>query len=255
MAMLNDHCRVTQDDRGVVRLTICNAGKLNIFGTPVIEGVTAGLRTVAASDARVLIIAGESERSMIGGADIKEMATLDQTSAEAFISRLRDACNAVRNVPFPVIARIPGYSLGGGLEFAACCDIRVATRSAMFGMPEVRVGIPSVIQAALLPRLIGWGRTNWLLLTGENIDAATALSWGLIDVIADDDKLDVAVEKVVTSLLACAPQAMRAQKKLLRHWETTPLDQAIDDSVKTFSEAFLTGEPQHHMQAFVNRKR
>lgn len=255
MDMLNTHCGIRRDERDVITLTICNAGKLNILNTSVIEGITAGLQSVARSDGRVLIIAGESERSMIGGADIKEMAKLDQASAEAFISRLRDACNAVRDVPFPVIARIPGYSLGGGLEFAACCDIRAATHSAMFGMPEVRVGIPSVIQAALLPRLIGWGRTRWLLLTGDNIDAQTALNWGLVDILADDDKLDAAIEKIVTSILACGAHAVRAQKALLRHWETTPLDQAIDDSVTTFGEAFLTGEPQHHMQAFINRAR
>lgn len=255
MDMLNDYCGVATDARGLVRLTICNAGKLNILGTPVIEGLTTGLKQVAKGSGRVLVIAGQSERSMIGGADIKEMATLDQKGAETFISKLRDLCNAVRAVPFPTIARIPGFSLGGGLEFAACCDIRIATKSAMFGMPEVKVGIPSVIQAALLPRLIGWGRTNWLLLTGENIDAQTALNWGLIDEIAPDDHLDAAVDRTAAAMLACGDKALRAQKTLLRHWENVPLEQAFNDSVEKFGEAFLTGEPQHHMGAFVNRKR
>mgnify|MGYP003392480811 CR=1 FL=1 len=255
MDMLNDYCGVTRDARGLVRLTICNAGKLNILGSAVIDGVRAGLEALARQPVRVLVIAGQSERSMIGGADIKEMATLDQKGAEAFITRLRDLCNAARAFPVPVIARIPGYSLGGGLEFAACCDIRVTTRSAMFGMPEVKVGIPSVIHAALLPRLIGWSRTNWLLLTGENIDAQTALNWGLVDAVVPDDGLDAEIEKIAASILACGEQAIRAQKALLRHWENVPLDQAINDSVKTFGEAFLTGEPQHHMGAFVNRKR
>ena len=254
MDMLNDYCGVTRDARGLVRLTICNAGKLNILGSAVIDGVRAGLEALAREPVRVLVIAGQSERSMIGGADIKEMATLDQKGAEAFITRLRDLCNAARAFPVPVIARIPGYSLGGGLEFAACCDIRVATRSAMFGMPEVKVGIPSVIHAALLPRLIGWSRTSWLLLTGENIDAQTALNWGLVDAVVPDDGLDAEVEKIAASILACGEKAIRAQKALLRHWENVPLDQAINDSVKTFGEAFLTGEPQHHMGAFVNRK-
>lgn len=255
MDMLNDHCGVSRDERGAARLTICNAGPLNILGSKVIDAVRAGIESLSREPIRVLVIAGQSERSMIGGADIKEMATLDQSSAEAFISRLRDLCNAARACPVPVIARIPGYSLGGGLEFAACCDIRIATRSAMFGMPEVKVGIPSVIQAALLPRLIGAGRARWLLLTGENIDAATALAWGLVDEVVPDDQLDAAVEKCVAALLACGDKALHAQKALLRHWEKTPLDQSIDDSVKTFGEAFLTGEPQYHMQAFVNRKR
>ena len=97
-----------------------------------------------------MILAGQSEKSMIGGADIKEMARLDQKSAEAFITRLRDLCEAVRQFPAPVIARLPGWCLGGGLEVAAACDFRIAAHDAKFGMPEVRVGIPSVIHAALV---------------------------------------------------------------------------------------------------------
>ena len=119
----------------------------------------------------MLVISGQSEKSMIGGADIKEMAKLDQGSAETFITGLRDLCEAVRAFPGPVIARMPGWCLGGGLEFAAACDFRVAAHDAKFGMPEVRVGNPSVIHAALLPGLIGWGRARWLLMTAENIDA------------------------------------------------------------------------------------
>ncbi|MCW3693562.1 enoyl-CoA hydratase/isomerase family protein, partial [Burkholderia cenocepacia] len=145
----------------------------------------------------------------IGGADIKEMATLDQKSAEGFISRLRDLCEAVRKFPAPVIARLPGWCLGGGLEVAAACDVRVAAHDAMFGMPEVRVGIPSVIHAALLPRLIGWGRARWLMMTAENIDAPTALSWGLIDTVAKPGGLDEAVEHTVKALLECGPEALR----------------------------------------------
>jgi enoyl-CoA hydratase/carnithine racemase len=107
---------------------------------------------------------------MIGGADIKEMARLDQASAEKFITGLRDLCEAARAFPAPVIARMPGWCLGGGLEFATACDFRIAAHDAKFGMPEVKVGIPSVIHAALLPRLIGWGRARWLVMTAENID-------------------------------------------------------------------------------------
>lgn len=153
MDMLNPHCGIDRDSRGVVRLTICNAGKLNIVSSAVTNGVREGFEHLAADHSiRAVILAGESERSMIGGADIKEMATLDQKSAEGFISRLRDLCEAVRKFPAPVIARLPGWCLGGGLEVAAACDVRVAAHDAMFGMPEVRVGIPSVIHAALLDR-------------------------------------------------------------------------------------------------------
>ena len=144
MHMLNSYCGVDRDPRGVVKLTICNAGSLNILGSAVINGLREGLEVLATErQIRVLIVAGQSEKSMIGGADIKEMARLDQRSAEKFITGLRDLCDAVRAFPAPVIARMPGWCLGGGLEFAAACDVRIAAQDAKFGMPEVRVGIPS----------------------------------------------------------------------------------------------------------------
>jgi enoyl-CoA hydratase len=256
MQMLNNYCGVDRDPRGVVRLTICNAGSLNILGSAVINGVREGLEVLAADrQIRALVISGQSEKSMIGGADIKEMVGLDQASAEKFITGLRDLCEAVRAFPEPVIARMPGWCLGGGLEFAAACDFRVAAHDAKFGMPEVRVGIPSVIHAALLPRLIGWGRARWLVMTAENIDAATALAWGLIDVVAPQGGLDEAVERTLKALLECAPEALRAQKALLRQWEELPLKESVNLSIGVFGKSYLTGEPQRLMQGFIDRKR
>src|SRR5215470_9854611 len=256
MEMLNHHCGVDRDSRGVVRLTICNAGSLNILSSAVTDGVLEGLRALAADrTVRVVVLGGQSEKSMIGGADIKEMATLDQKSAEAFITRLRDLCEAVRAFPAPVIARMPGWCLGGGLEVAAACDFRVAAHDACFGMPEVRVGIPSVIHAALLPRLIGWGRARWLVMTAENIDAPTALAWGLIDKVAPKAGLDAAVERTVEILLECGPEALRSQKALLRQWEELPLRESVDLSIGVFGKSFLTDEPKRLMQQFVDRKR
>src|SRR5258705_8117947 len=212
MQMLNPHCGVDRDPRGVVRLTICNAGSLNILESAVIDGVREGLEVLAADrQIRVLVIAGQSEKSMIGGADIKEMARLDQAAAEKFITRLRDLCEAVRAFPAPVIARMPGWCLGGGLEVAAACDFRIAAHDAKFGMPEAKVGIPSVIHAALLPRMIGWGRARWLGITTENIDAPTALAWGPIDVVAPDSGLDAAFERTVKALLKSGPEASTSQ--------------------------------------------
>ena len=255
MQMINPYCGVTRDPRGVVRLTICNAGPLTILNTAVIEGVRQGL-TILATDAdiRALVLAGQSEKSMIGGADIKEMATLNQASAERFITGLRDLCEAVRAFPAPTIARMPGWCLGGGLEVAAACDFRVAAADAKFAMPEVKVGIPSVIHAALLPRLIGWGRARWLLMTAATIDAPTALAWGLVDVVATEDGLDAAVERTLEMLLECGPQALRAQKALLRQWEELPLKESVDVSIGAFGRSFLTDEPHRLMQGFLDRK-
>lgn len=257
MHMLNSHCGVTRDSRGVVRLTIANAGPLTILGTAAIVAVTEGLRTLAADPGiRALVLCGGTEKSMIGGADIKEMATLDQAGAERFICGLRDLCEAVRAFPAPVIARLPGWCLGGGLEVAAACDMRVAAADAKFAMPEVRVGIPSVIHAALLPRLIGWGRARWLLMTAATIDAPTARDWGLIDeMAAEGEPLDDAVERVIALLLACGPQALRDQKALLRQWEDLPLKDSIAVSVGAFGRAYLTDEPRRLMGDFLDRKR
>ncbi|MGE5158247.1 MAG: enoyl-CoA hydratase [Gemmatimonas sp.] len=256
MHMLNHHCGVDRDDRGVVTLTIANAGSLNILSSPVIDAVREGLEQLASDgEIRLLVLKGGSEKSLIGGADIKEMAGLDQASAEAFITRLRDLCEAVRTFPAPVIARMPGWCLGGGLEVAAACDVRIAAHDAKFGMPEVRVGIPSVIHAALLPRLIGWGRARWLVMTADTIDAPTALAWGLVDKVAPAGGLDQAVEHTIGMLLACGPQALRAQKALLREWEDLPLKESVNLSIGVFGRSFLTDEPKRLMQGFIERKR
>src|SRR5258708_31538713 len=110
MEMLNHYCGATRDARGVVHVTICNAGPLNILGSPVTNAVREGLQQLAADRSiRVVVLRGESEKSMIGGADIKEMAKLDQKTAEAFISRLRDLCEAGRGFPARAIARMPDW--------------------------------------------------------------------------------------------------------------------------------------------------
>lgn len=256
MQTINHHCAVTRGENGIVQLTICNAGPLNIVNTAVITGVREGLEQLATDhDLRVLVVRGSGEKSMIGGADIKEMATLDQASAETFITGLRDLCEAARQFPTPVIARLRGWCLGGGLEFAAACDLRIASQDAKFAMPEVKVGIPSVIHAALLPRLIGWGRARRLILTGATIDAPTALNWGLVDQVVPDTELDAAIAAVAKTIADCGPEAMRSQKALLRQWEDLPLTESIDLSIGVFGKSFLTGEPQRHMKAFLDRRK
>lgn len=256
MQIINDYCNVTRGENGVAQLTICNAGPLNILNSPAICGLREGLEQLAKDrDILALIIGGTGEKSMIGGADIKEMATLDQASAEKFITGLRDLCEAVRQFPAPVIARLRGWCLGGGLEFAAACDLRIAAQDAKFAMPEVKVGIPSVIHAALLPRLIGWGRARWLILTAATIDAPTALNWGLVDQVVPDADLDSAIATVAGAIAECGPEAMRNQKALLREWEELPLTESVNLSIGVFGKSFLTGEPQRHMQAFLDRRK
>src|SRR5262249_29532194 len=152
----------------------------------------------------------------IGGADINHMVTMKTSEdSRAFLTLIHKLCKAIRDCPVPVICRLEGYTLGAGLEVAAACDMRIAADTAQFGMPEVNVGLPSVVEAALLPRLIGWGRTSRLLLTAETIDAAKAEAWGLVEETVPAAQLDEAVERCVTAIVEAAPLAVRAQKRLM----------------------------------------
>ncbi len=204
--------------------------------------------------ARAVILTGEGHRAFIGGADITEMAKVETPAqGQAFIERVHAACAAIRACPVPVIARINGWCLGAGLEIAAACDLRIALATAQFGMPEVRVGIPSVVEAALLPGLIGWGRTRRLLLLGETIGAAEMERWGFLERVAGD--LDAACAEWCDLIAHAGPEAIRNQKALIRAWEDLPLSQAIEVGIPAFAASWQTDEPRAMMAAFVNRKR
>ena len=121
------------------------------------------------------------------------------------------------------------------------------------GMPEVQVGIPSVIEAALLPELIGWGRTRRLLFTGEMIDAAKAYDWGLVEEVVEAGAIDDAIDNACEAIVAAGPNAIRAQKALISKWETLPLDLAIAAGIDVFEASFETDEPQRYMRRFLER--
>ena len=244
------------DSRGVARLTVDNQPKLNVVGAALLDDFTRQLEHLGADDTlRAVIVTGAGSKAFIGGADIREMSRLDEKSARAYITSLHRVCQGLRNLPFPAIARISGYALGAGLEIAAACDLRIASTTARFGMPEVKVGIPSVIEAALLPGLIGLGRTRRMLFTGEIHSAQDAEAWGLVDMLAAPARLDKVVESTVASILKTGPNAIRIQKKLIRAWEDLPVGAAIEAGIDAFQEAYLTDEPRRMMQDFLNRPR
>ena len=228
----------------LARVTIDNTGKLNSLNRALMGEI---IETVAAfaSDPqlRLAVLTGAGGRAFVGGADIGEIAALDHTSARDFITMVHRCCDAFRRLPVPVIARIDGWTLGAGLELACACDLRVASERCTFGMPEVRIGIPSVVEAALLPKLIGQGRARRLLLTGETIGAAEALAWGLIDIVAPTEGLDDTVDQLAGSILAAGPQAVRLQKSLILEWEELPVAAAIARGIECFVRAFDTDEP------------
>ena len=247
---------VTHRPAGVAVVTIDNADKLNTLNTPVMTDLIAEGERLANDEAlRAVVLRGAGERAFVGGADIDEMAGLDAVAARRFITLVHRSCEVFRRLPVPVIARIQGYALGAGVELAAACDMRIASSDAQFAMPEVRLGIPSVVEAALLPQLIGWGRTRRWLLTGEAIDAMTAHSWGLIEDIAPPERLDATIEQRLEQILAAGPRAVRLQKSLISRWEELPLAEAVERGIECFVVAWQADEPRRMMQDFLNRRR
>jgi enoyl-CoA hydratase/carnithine racemase len=237
----------------VATVVIDNATRLNALSSLLLGQLVEALTALGKDETlRAVVITGAGERAFVGGADIREMAAIETPEvARAFIDRVHVACAAVREVPVPTIARIQGYCFGAGLELAAACDMRVAATGAELGMPEVRLGIPSVVEAALLPLLIGWGRTRRLLMTGETLDAARALAWGLVEEVAPAGGLDGAIEATLANILACGPHAVRAQKALIGAWETRSLALAVEAGVEAFGDAYRTDEPRRMMAEFL----
>jgi len=240
----------------IAHVTVDNAAKLNTLDSQLMISFIEQVEGLAArADLRALVLTGAGPKAFIGGANIHEMAGLNAESAEGFITLVHRTCESLRDLPVPVIARVNGYALGAGLEVAAACDLRVASSNAVFGMPEVRVGIPSVVEAALLPGLIGWGRARELLLFGENIDAPTALAWGLVEQVVEPAELDRAVEARLGAVLAAGQQAVRLQKELIRDWEDSTVSQGVRAGIAAFKRAWETDEPARMMGAFAGRKR
>jgi enoyl-CoA hydratase/carnithine racemase len=251
---------VRLDRRGahghVATVAINNPARLNSLNSEVLAAFIAAVRNLAADpNLRCLIVTGMGERSFIGGANLLELETLTPATARAFLTEVHSACQVLRDLPVPAIARVNGYCLGAGLELMAACDMHVASDNAVFGMPEVKIGVPSVVEAALLPQLIGWGRTKVLLYTGENIDAATALEWGLVTRVVPLAGLDEAVEQWVAAIVSAGPRAVRLQKELIREWEALPVSDAIQAGIRMMGRAYETDEPRRMVVAARERLR
>jgi enoyl-CoA hydratase/carnithine racemase len=240
----------------VARVVIAHEGRLNCLNTPQIVRLTQTFASLSEnSDLRAVVLTGAGERAFISGADLNEIGALCADSSRLYITRLHRMCETVRDCPVPVIARINGVCLGAGLEVAASCDMRVAVDTAVFGMPEVRMGMPSVIEAALLPRLIGWGKTREILMTGEGLMAEEALRIGLVERVVPAARFDHSVDKWLNEICESAPKAVRAQKALINHWQRVSLGEGIMAGIDALADAYTTGEPQARIAAFFARKR
>jgi enoyl-CoA hydratase len=241
------------DARGVATVTVNRPEKLNAFSGALMGQFVAAFEGLP-HEVRAVVLTGAG-KAFIGGADVAELGALDEDRAKPFIRRVHACCEAIRSFPAPVIARINGYCLGAGLEVAASCDLRVVAEGAQLGMPEVLLGIPSVVEAALLPRLVGWGRAREILLLGKTFSAADAERFGLVEKVVPPDELDAAVEAWVADILACGPNALRLQKALIRQWENLPVEDAIAAGIDAFGEAWTSDEPKRMIAKFLASRR
>jgi enoyl-CoA hydratase/carnithine racemase len=227
---------------------------LNLFDPTLIEALREAFQALAQDRAiRVAVLTG-SGRAFTAGMDLHVLQRLDAAGARALIVSLHEAIEAVHHAPFPVVAAVNGPSLGAGFELALACDLRVATATAVFGLPEVRVGVPSVIEAALLPPLVGPGRAAELLLTGEAIGAEQALAWGLVNRVVAPADLRAAAQSIVDAILGAGPTAIRLQKALMLRWRHTDLASAIRVGIDAFAEAYATGEPAEGARAYLEKR-
>jgi enoyl-CoA hydratase/carnithine racemase len=214
---------------GVARIFLNRPEKVNALSSKLLVELRQTLEGLG--EAHVAVLSGKG-KAFCGGADVNELKALTAENAGAFVEKIHLVCEAIRALPMPVVASLHGACIGGGLEIAAACDLRIAAEGTKFSMPEVRLAIPSVVEAALLPRLMGAGRASWLVLTGQAIDAKRALEWGLIEQIGG-------LEETLQSLKAADAAALKMQKRLIRLWEEAPLSTSVAHSIDEFSRAHV----------------
>ncbi|OJJ05327.1 hypothetical protein ASPVEDRAFT_153560 [Aspergillus versicolor CBS 583.65] len=247
----------------VANVTISNPKRLNSMDRDMVKKLTSTLRQLSQQpDIRCLVVQGATTTtkspSFTSGANIFQMANISSyEEAEDFISGLHEACQAMRDIPVPTIAKINGLCLGGGLEFAAACDFRYATRTSTFSMPETKFGIPSVIEARLLANLIGWQKAKEMVYFARFYSAEDVEPWGLVDKSCKDvQELEEVVHEAVTTISSFGPKAMREQKALCQIWEESDLASGIEAGIHAYARMFQDGgsEPKHYMKAFTERK-
>ena len=235
-------------DGPVARIFLNRPAKANALTSAFLSELKDIFQGLKSDPALCVVVLGGRGSAFCGGADVGELAGLDSSSAASFVEKIHLVCEAIRRLPVPVVARLHGAVIGAGLEIAAACDLRIAAEGTKFAMPEVRLGIPSVVEAALLPRLMGAGRAAWLVLTGEPIDARRACEWGLVEEVCPFAKLDQRMDALLQNLIAGDRDALRAQKELLQLWDDAPLSRSIAVSLQRFAQSYASGVPNEKMK-------
>jgi len=233
---------------GLAQIWIDRPAKRNALTAPMVETIRDELRLAAADPAvRGVVVAG-APPSTCAGVDLVEFSTGTPESVRRLIDALGEACSAARRCPKPVAMAIRGHCFGGALELACACDFRVAAPGALLAMPEVALGIPSVIDAALIERHVGAGRARELILTGEPVTAEVALGWGLVNRVVAEERLLDACRELLAAVTRHDPAAIERQKRLFSDWDNLPLDQAIERSKEALTASFAGGVPQRLAQ-------
>lgn len=208
------------------------------------------------SEIRALVLTGSGEKAFVAGADIGEMSTLSVAEGEAFGKKGNDVFRALEVLPIPTIAAVNGFALGGGCELSMSCDIRICSDTAVFGQPEVGLGItPGFGGTQRLARLVSPGMAKQLIYTAKNIKADEALRIGLVNAVYPAEELMAAAEKMAETIAKNAPIAVRACKKAVNEGLELGMDDAIVLEEKLFGSCFETADQVEGMSAFLEKRK
>ena len=243
-----------EEENQIAILTINRPEALNALNSKVLEELDSTLDSINTSKIRVLIITGAGDKSFVAGADISEMSKLSKKQGEEFSKKGNDVFRKIETFEIPVIAAINGYALGGGCEISMSCDIRICSDNAIFGQPEVGLGItPGFGGTQRLARLIGMGMAKQMIFTGKNINAEDALRIGLVNAIYPQNELLNEAKKLAILISKNYPKAVQRSKKAINDGIQLDINQAIQLEEKLFGECFETSEQIEGMANFLDK--
>lgn len=240
----------------VAVLTINRPKALNALNSAVLDEINEVIDAIDLDTVRALILTGAGEKSFVAGADIGEMSTLTKAEGEAFGKKGNDVFRKIETLPIPVICAINGFALGGGCEISMACDIRICSENAVFGQPEVGLGItPGFGGTQRLARTVGIGMAKQLIFTGRNIKAPEALRIGLVNAVYPAEELMPAAKKMASIIAGNAPIAVRNCKKAINDGLQVGIDEAIVIEEKLFGDCFETEDQKYGMAFFLDRNK
>ncbi len=248
---------VTYEQEGFVGVVIINRPKaLNALNSGVLEELEATFDQVDLETTRVIILTGAGTKSFVAGADIAEMSTLTKEEGEAFGKKGNDVFRKIETFPLPVIAAVNGFALGGGCEISMSCDIRICSENAVFGQPEVGLGItPGFGGTQRLARIIGVGKAKEMIYSASNIKAEEAYRIGLVNAVYPQEELMDMAKKLANKIARNAPIAVRACKSAMNEGLDVDMDKAIVVEEKAFGSCFETEDQVEGMKAFLEKRK